>query len=913
MDISNKQNVIACPKCEGSGKKNNFKCLNCSGYGVGIFFKNNFLYWGYDISDSKIKLKHIKRSLNMFIDILAFTISLLGLISLGYWIYVASADNLNKAFLFWQSKSPLILFFWISVLFDMFIYYRLSTAEAKKTKVKKIKDENIKIPNNWSGLKKFKNKLDISKSFSEESFKIIENAFLDAKKIKAEEFKSEHLFLSLLKNEKVIEFFLRLNVDIKDMIEKTVRISLDDNSYKTKNQLKMSIELKELLINAYFMAYFFEKKKVNPIDLILPCFFENKAIADIFLDYGLDKDKIINVMYWFKSNEDLRENYRIYKKMAKYKPGKNMDRAYTAVATLVLNHFSYDLTAMAKLGRLNFCVSREAEIEGIFNSFKAGDKGILLVGEKGVGKRIIVHKIAKLMVEEKVPSFLQDKRLVELDAARIISGSTPSQAEQKLLVILDEIMRAGNIVLYIKNIENLVGITSGSKESMELSDVLADAIERKRIYCLATVESDNYFKYVKNNELGSAFSAVKIEEPDDNRAIRMLQTEVILIEGKHKVYFSYNAIERAVVLSRKYIYEKFLPKKAIDVSLGAAVNALKKNKNNENFVMVTKSDIEEEVSRITGIPMSGIAEDEQEKLMNLEDIIHKRMVNQTQAVKMVASSLRRARAEMREGKRPIAGFLFLGPTGVGKTELAKTVAEVYFNNEKNMIRLDMSEYQHQDSVKKMIGDENGSLGFLTEEVRKKPFSLILLDELEKAHPNILNLFLQVFEDGRLTDHSGKTVDFTNTIIIATSNLGSMFIQKEIEKGNMDLDKVKQELIDNYLSKVLRLEFINRFDGISVFKPLSLDNIIQVTKLLLRKTEKMLSEKGIGFFVKEGGIKKIAEKGYDPKFGARPLRRFIQDTVESDIAGKILSGEVKRRDKLVINDDMKIEIEKGKEL
>jgi ATP-dependent Clp protease ATP-binding subunit ClpB len=311
--------------------------------------------------------------------------------------------------------------------------------------------------------------------------------------------------------------------------------------------------------------------------------------------------------------------------------------------------------------------------------------------------------------------------------------------------------------------------------------------------------------------------------------------------------------------------------------------------------------------------MSGIAEDEQEKLMNLEDIIHKRMVNQTQAVEMVASSLRRARAEMREGKRPIAGFLFLGPTGVGKTELAKTVAEVYFNNEKNMIRLDMSEYQHQDSVKKMIGDENGSLGFLTEEVRKKPFSLILLDELEKAHPNILNLFLQVFEDGRLTDHSGKTVDFTNTIIIATSNLGSMFIQKEIEKGNMDLDKVKQELIDNYLSKVLRLEFINRFDGISVFKPLSLDNIIQVTKLLLRKTEKMLSEKGIGFFVKEEGIKKIAEKGYDPKFGARPLRRFIQDTVESDIAGKILSGEVKRRDKLVINDDMKIEIEKGKEL
>jgi ATP-dependent Clp protease ATP-binding subunit ClpA len=285
------------------------------------------------------------------------------------------------------------------------------------------------------------------------------------------------------------------------------------------------------------------------------------------------------------------------------------------------------------------------------------------------------------------------------------------------------------------------------------------------------------------------------------------------------------------------------------------------------------------------------------------------MINQEEAVKMVSASLRRARAQMREGKRPIASFLFLGPTGVGKTELAKTVSDIYFGDEKFMIRLDMSEYQHPDSIKKMIGDESGVIGYLTEAVRKSPFSLVLLDEFEKAHPNILNLFLQVMDDGRLTDGQGRTIDFTNSIIIATSNAGANYIQEEIFKGT-DINTIKTVLINDYLNKVMRPELINRFDGVIVFEPLSMENVVLVAKLMINGVKKILEAKGISLRAEEDGIRILAKAGYDPKFGARPLRRLIQERVEDIIANKILAGELKRRDIIVINNQGEIEIEKA---
>jgi len=463
--------------------------------------------------------------------------------------------------------------------------------------------------------------------------------------------------------------------------------------------------------------------------------------------------------------------------------------------------------------------------------------------------------------------------------------------------------------LFIDNIENLIGITSGEEESLDLSEVLVNSLERGQFYCLASATIGNYTKYIEGKALGNAMTKVEIKEPKGNQAIQIIESKIGYLEAKHKVYFSYNALEAAVSLSDKYIHDKYLPEKAIEILQMVAVEVSKKK---GEQTLATQDDVAEMISKISKIPVTKISEKESEKLLNLEDKIHERMINQAEAVKVVAASLRRARTELRENKRPIANFLFLGPTGVGKTELAKTVSEVYFGDEKYMIRVDMSEYQHQDSIKKMLGDASGAQGYLTEAVRKAPFSLVLLDEIEKAHPDILNLFLQVMDDGRLTDGQGRTIDFTNAIIIATSNAGALFIQEEIKKGT-DIEIIREALINEHLNKVMRPELVNRFDGIMVFEPLKMEHVTEIAKLMLAKIGRMLEVKGISFRVNEEGIKKLAEAGYDPKFGARPLRRLLQERVEDKIANFVLSGELKRRDTVIIDENADIQIEKGKEI
>jgi ATP-dependent Clp protease ATP-binding subunit ClpC len=622
----------------------------------------------------------------------------------------------------------------------------------------------------------------------------------------------------------------------------------------------------------------------------LPCLNQDKIISEILYDIEIDKDKIYNVISWFNINDKLVEGYRSYRKMARFKPGTNMDRAYTAVATPALNNFSHDLTIAAKWGKLEFCVAREKEI----------------VGQPGVGKDTIIDGIAQLMVKEDVPEMFKDKRLVELDVARLVSGATPSEAQSRMLIAVDEIIRAGNIVLYVDNIENIFGITSGGEESFDLAEVLAQAVEKRNFYCIATVTNANYVKFIETTPLGRSLAKIEVNEPVGNQAIQIIESKIAYFEGKYKVYFSYSAIEQVIAMSNKYIHDSYLPKKAIEILELVAVKVAK-SKGQESIV--TKDDIAEVISDLTHIPVTKIGEAESKNLLKLEELIHGRMINQEVAVKMVAASLRRARAQLREGKRPIANFLFLGPTGVGKTELAKTVSDIYFGDEKFMIRLDMSEFQHPDSVKKMIGDESGIVGYLTEAVRKSPFSLVLLDEFEKAHPNILNLFLQVMDDGRLTDGQGRTIDFTNSIIIATSNAGANYIQEEIFKGT-DMNTIKTVLINEHLNKVMRPELINRFDGVIVFEPLSMENVVLVAKLMINGVRKILEAKGINLRVEEEGIRILAKAGYDPKFGARPLRRLIQERVEDIIANKILAGDLKRRDIIVINNQGEIEIEKA---
>ncbi len=898
---------ITCSNCNGAG------CKNCSGAGEIAFYGGRFFYLDLPLTAPMIKLRHLKNGLHLTLNILAFAIGLIGLFCLVYWVVLAGEQTQALgAFAFWRVKSPLILIFWTSLLADMFIIYRLGREEASRQKIKKVKyGQKLKYesPDNWSEFIKARgqHKIEVSSGLNQAAIKTAEQAFLLADFAKHKEVKPVHLFFSLLKDSGAAAIFSRLNIDSSKLIAKLKNQLL--NEPKAESHPELSAEVKEIMLNSYIDALKQGQKKVAPINFILPILERDKNLSEILYDLEIDRDKINNVIQWFVINERLIENYHHYRRASRFKPGSAMDRAYTAVATPVLNHFAYDLTLAAKWGRLELCVGREETVKEIFDALQSGKNGILLCGPVGVGKNMIIGQVARQMVEEDVPKILKDKRLVELDISRLLSGAAPADAEQRLLVIIDEVARAGNIVLYINNIENLMGITSGGEESLELSEVLSSAVKRHNLICLASATEDNYAKYIENQPLGQVMAKIVVAEPDMNQAIQMIESKIGFYEAKHKIYFTYSAISKAVELSAKYIHDKFLPAKAVDILEAIAVKVSRDKGVNS---IVSDEDVAAVVSSKTKIPLTKITEKESEALLNLEDKIHNRMIDQVEAVSMVAASLRRARTELREQKRPIASFLFLGPTGVGKTELAKAVAEVYFGEEDYMVRIDMSEYQRPESVEKMIGAPSGAAGYLTEAVRQAPFSLVLLDEFEKAHPDILNLFLQVMDDGRLTDGQGRTIDFTNCIIIATSNIGAVYIQDQLKAGAA-IEQIKQSLINDQLNKYLKPELINRFDGVIVFKPLSIEDVQSIAGLMLNKVRRMLEAKGIGLVSEEAGIKKLAELGFDPKFGARPLRRLIQERIENKIADLVLAGEVKRRDTVLIDVEANVKVREGREL
>ncbi|MCD4694558.1 ATP-dependent Clp protease ATP-binding subunit [bacterium] len=902
---------ITCPKCGGSGRgKINFSCFDCGGMGYGIFFINYFIYWNHSIDQADILWRRLIKKILKSLNFLSIFITLVGILSLSFWIWSYNTEKMGEYLLFWEHKNVLILSFWIGVLSFLFFIFRTQREKEEKNKIEELKINSSALPNNWKELKGYGKKYNVLKALSEESLDIVENSFLLAKKYGHKEINNLHLFYCLLDNSDIRAMFIRLNIDL---------ISLKKKIDKQLSQVELlkigvrafSMSYKKTLIKSFEEAYSNKQISLGPVNIISYCIVHNEMLTEILWDFDVNQDKIMNVKAWFRTDERIRGNLKIFRKMARYKPKKAMDRAYTAMATPNLNKISYDLTLAAKWGRLGLCVARDREIKNILDFLKSKNNSAILSGPPGVGKKTIIHGIARAMVKEDVPEFLKDKRLLELDASRLISGADASLAEQRMLIVLDEISRAGNIVLYIENINQLIGISSGKEGSMDLSEVLSSALEKQGLYCLATTDDESYNKYVENTSLGRTMSRFKIEEPRGNQAIQIIESKIGKLEYKYNVFFTYNSLDKAVQFSDRYIHYSYLPEKAIDILEKTAIRVSKTAKSKKQLLMCGQADVAETVKEITQIPVDEVDEDEGEKLMNLEREIHKYMINQNEAVDMVANSLRRARTNMRETKRTIANFLFLGPTGVGKTELAKTVARVYFGRKDCLIRVDMSEYQHVDSVTKMIGDGKRP-GYLTEAVRKNPFSLVLLDEFEKAHPKILNLFLQVTDDGRLTDGNGRTIDFTNCVIIVTSNIASNFIKKKISEG-WRAEEVKNKVIEDKLSEKMRPELVNRFDGVIIFKPLSMNNVVEITKLLLKKTEKMLENKGIYFEAYENGIKQLAREGYDVEFGARPLKRLLQKRVNNIIAKKILSGEIKRRDKIIINNEARIIVAKGKEL
>jgi ATP-dependent Clp protease ATP-binding subunit ClpC len=618
----------------------------------------------------------------------------------------------------------------------------------------------------------------------------------------------------------------------------------------------------------------------------------------LFKQFDLNPKTVLSITKWYAEDSERMRRWAFWKERGRVKPKGFMNKAWTALPTPFLDQYSRDLTSLAAQGALEGSdthkeyVQRSLEILG-----NPTNHNLLLVGEAGVGKTGVLSAIAFKMVAEEVPEALRDHRLIEVDIAALPSSGEAQEHVQKML---EEVQLAGNVILAIPEIQSLVASNQGP---LDAAAVLASSLKQGIIQVISTATYADFHRYVEQNALlTSLLTVVEIKPPSVEETVTILEEQSARIEAREQVYFTYPAIEAAATLAERFLTGQVLPQSAITL-MGEAASAVHNNKKH----WVQASDIQASVEKRTGVPIQATTQEEGERLLNLENELHSRIVGQEQAVSAVSNALRRARAGLHSGDRPIATFLFVGPTGVGKTEMAKAVANLYFGNEESFTRLDMSEYQNGTSVYRLIGPPATNTesftegGDLTQPIREHPFSLILLDEIEKAHPDVLNLFLQLLDDGRLTENTGRTVQFRNTIVVATSNAGSQEISRLIGEGIKPDELPKQML--SLLTQSFKPEFLNRFDAIIPFSPLTQNEAQSVTTLLLQAVIATAAEQNITLTFTDDAIVYLTEVGYDPQMGGRPLRRVIQDKVEALLAKRILSGETPKGSSLEISGDM----------
>ena len=633
--------------------------------------------------------------------------------------------------------------------------------------------------------------------------------------------------------------------------------------------------------------------------------------------------------------------------------------------TPTLDRYSADITRLARNGELDPVIGRSEEIQRIIQILSRRTKNNpVLIGDPGVGKSAIIEGLAQRIVAGETPDLLKDKRVVSLDIAGMLAGTKyRGEFEERIKAALDELKASGNTILFIDELHTIVG-AGASEGSVDASNILKPALARGEIQVVGATTPDEFRRYIeKDAALERRFQSVSVGEPTKEQTLQILMGLRDKYEAHHKARITDDALKAAVELSDRYIPDRFLPDKAIDLmdeaassvrlkayiappdmkemesTLESLLTEKEEAVNNQNYERaahlrdeeqklrakiaslreewdntreqrestVTEEDIAQVVNLWTGIPVKQLTEDEGTKLLRLEQELHKRVIGQDEAVVAVSRAIRRARAGLKDPKRPIGSFLFLGPTGVGKTELSRALAEAMFSDENAMIRLDMSEYMEPHSVAKLIGSPPGYVGYddggqLTERVRRRPYCVLLLDEIEKAHPDVFNILLQVLEDGRLTDSKGRTVDFRNTIIIMTSNLGaSKLIQNNTvgfgrDSREFSYERMKDVMMSE-LKKAFRPEFLNRIDEIIIFHPLEQEQTAQIAKLMLANVIERLRDRNIELIVTDEAAMHLAKDGFDIQYGARPLRRAIQQQLEDSLSEVLLSGEIKLGDKV----------------
>jgi ATP-dependent Clp protease ATP-binding subunit ClpC len=693
---------------------------------------------------------------------------------------------------------------------------------------------------------------------------------------------------------------------------------------------------------------------IGPEHLLLGLIREGEGVAaQVLLAAGADLNKVRHQLVHMAGNQG----------------GNQAPAEAQAVNTPTLDLYGRDLTQSARDGKLDPVIGREKEIERVIQILSRRTKNNpVLIGEPGVGKTAVVEGLAQRIVEGQVPEILKDRRVVALDLGAMLAGSKyRGEFEDRLKRAMNEIREAKNVILFIDEMHTIVG-AGAAEGAIDAANILKPALARGELQAIGATTLDEYRKYIERDAaLERRFQPIMVDEPSTDEALAILKGLRDRYEAHHRVHITDDALEAAVRLSDRYVTDRFLPDKAIDLideaasrvrlksyvappnlkeleerledlrkEKEAAVQAQEfekaaqmrdeeqklRNQLNEQMqawharqgkeaVLVTAEDIAHIVSSWTGVPVEKLAGEESERLLHLEEELHKRYVGQDEAVTAVAQAIRRARAGLKNPRRPIGSFLFLGPTGVGKSELAKALAASLFGDEDAMVTIDMSEYMERHAVSRLVGAPPGYVGYeeggqLTEAVRRRPYSVVLLDEIEKAHPEVFNILLQILDEGRLTEAKGRTVDFRNTVIIMTSNVGAETIKRNggfgFLKGESS-ESEHQEMRDRLMEEVKRTfrpEFINRIDEIIVFHNLTDEQLAHIVGLMLEEVEQRVKESGYGLEVTEAARQVIAREGYDPAYGARPLRRAIQRIVENGLAEELLAGRFHEGETIVVD-------------
>ena len=858
----------------------------CAGSGRVLTSNGIVFAWKKKFSRVQIEVDEWEERVRVQIGMMALCVALGGVVALGYLTYVTrDAGTLWRHITNGSDLRALPV--WAGVLGASYFAYHVLRRTLALPTVSKL----------WNGKKEKSGSVDIAGVFSQPALHMVEHAYLLAGRLGTKEASSIHLFASAVTDPRVALLYSRLAVDGRALIEKIKHV-LYHKELHSHDASHPDAHWHDALLRAFACAAEAGHRQVLSTDLAVSLAHPAcEDVAEVLTDLDVTEQKMRHVAEWIDLHYELVRRARRLRGRAVTKPTGAVNRTYTSVATPLLDAFSRDLTAYARLGAMPLVVGREREVAEVFRLFSAGERGVLLVGEEGTGKSALIGQIAQAMAAEDVPEVMQDRRLVEISVPALVAGGARvGGIEAALLHAGNEIRRAGNVILVVERVDTLAGGLRVGGGAYDVSGVLAELIEQGHLRVIATTTPLEARDFVEHSPLGRLLERVDVGETDREQTIRVCESKAPLLEARFHVYYSYPAIEKAVDLSVRYVAEGHLPDKAIHImeEAGEAVRE-ERGKN----AAVTPEDVAAVVSEKMHIPLTSIGEDESATLLHFEERLHGRVIGQDDAVRLIGQAIRRSRVDMRDQARPIASLLFLGPTGVGKTEVARAVADLYFGDEKAMVRCDMSEYQGAGALEKILGSAAaGTHGYLTEAVRNKPFALVLLDEFEKASPEVLNVFLQVFEDGRLTDAHGRTVDFNNTIIIATSNAGAGVILDAIRAGET-IETIKLKVVEGELPRLFKPELLNRFDGVVVFTPLSVEHVQQIVRLLLQRVERELNQKGVALKIEEVAVHDLAREGYDPSFGARPLRRLIQERIEDPIAKFILSGQLQRRDAVIL--------------